>query len=71
MKHNKIQLGQYLSKDGDWYEKYIINRIMDKTVDVTIIDINGSYEKCKRLYRYNKEALLDIINYLNAQFTAR
>jgi len=73
MKHIQIELGQYDVKGGDWLTRYIIHKIMLKTVDVSIIDRHrDGWEKAHRAYRYPKNILLDQINYFsNAEFLPR
>lgn len=52
----------YICKQGDSQTKYIINRIMKETVDVTVVDFyQGCEWQSNRFKRYSKDLLLDQI----------
>ena len=73
MQHTQVELGQYDIKDGAWRTRYVINKVMPKTVDVSIIDKHhDGWERSDRAYRYPKNILLGHINqFNNAEFIPR
>jgi len=65
MKITKLELGQYDVKDGEWTRRYVINKIMPKTADVSEKTCFRGNESWSRCYRYPKNALLGQINICN------